>query len=245
MMFIPDRFAQPGNAVSWVRFFSNLTDEHVHWMFEWFPSSEFIIRSRETTHLVLIRLRGIYPYAPIRVMRQAGRKQVIPQVSNMVQYMADFKGDAIPFKFEAQHMWNQKVIVEKETIKPDRYHAGHMYCYLSWLEDDVAEDIKKGINLKDRNIDKAAEAQVKYIRLCKRVFESEAKHVEQHKVNMEVINEWMDIATNSTERLEYLEQGLMKLEGKMRKRLSDCQGTDGSEGGHLAKSYLLCAIWET
>ncbi|XP_070036908.1 uncharacterized protein [Nicotiana tomentosiformis] len=31
----------------------------------------------------------------------------------------------------------------------------------------------------------------------------------------------------------------MELEGKMRKRLSDCQSTDGSEGGHLAKAYLL------
>jgi len=146
MTFIPDRFAKPGNAVSWVRFFSNLTDEQVHWMFEWFPSSEFIIRSKGTTHLVLIGLRGIYPYAPIRVMRQAGRKQVIPRVSNMVQYKADFKGDVIPFKFEAQHMWNQKIIVEGETIEPDRYHAGHMYYYLSWLEDDVSKDVKPGVN---------------------------------------------------------------------------------------------------
>jgi len=85
MTFIPDRFAQPGSAVSWVRFFSNLTDEKVHWMFEWFPSSEFIIMSKETTYLVLIGLRGIYPYAPIRVMRQAEKKQVIPRVSNIVQ----------------------------------------------------------------------------------------------------------------------------------------------------------------
>jgi len=84
MTFIPNRFVQSGNAVSWVHFFSNLTDERVHWMFEWFPSSEFIIRSRETPHLVLIGLRRIYPYAPIRVMRQARRKQVIPRVSNMV-----------------------------------------------------------------------------------------------------------------------------------------------------------------
>ncbi|XP_070032007.1 uncharacterized protein [Nicotiana tomentosiformis] len=31
----------------------------------------------------------------------------------------------------------------------------------------------------------------------------------------------------------------MELEGKMRKRLSDCQGMDYSEGEHLEKSYLL------
>nr|XP_033511691.1 uncharacterized protein K02A2.6-like [Nicotiana tomentosiformis] len=37
----------------------------------------------------------------------------------MVQYKVDFKRDVIPFKFEAQHMWNQKIIVERETIEPD------------------------------------------------------------------------------------------------------------------------------
>ncbi|XP_075084874.1 uncharacterized protein LOC142168113 [Nicotiana tabacum] len=31
----------------------------------------------------------------------------------------------------------------------------------------------------------------------------------------------------------------MELEGKMRKRLSDCQNTESSEGGHLARAYLL------
>ncbi|XP_070057755.1 uncharacterized protein [Nicotiana tomentosiformis] len=172
-------------------------------------------------------------------MRQAGRKQVIPRVSNMVEYKVNFKGGIIPLKFEAQHMWNQKVIVEIETIEPDRYHVGHVYFYLSWLVDDIAEDVKPGVNLEYKIIDDAVEAQVKYRRLRKRVFESEARHLEQHKVDMEAINEWKKIATKSTKRLEYLEQGLMEFEGKMRKRLSDCQNTNGNEGGHLAKSYLL------
>nr|XP_009615999.1 uncharacterized protein LOC104108623 [Nicotiana tomentosiformis] len=102
----------------------------------------------------------------------------------MVQYKAYLKGDVIPFKFEAQHMWNQKIIVEGETIETDRYHVGHMYYYLSWLEDDVAGHIKPGVYLKDRIIDEVAEVHVKYKRLRKRVFESEAKHLEQHKINM-------------------------------------------------------------
>jgi len=67
--------------------------------------------------------------------------------------------------------------VERETIEPDRYHAGHMYYYLSWLEDNVVGDIKPGVNLKDKIIDEVAEAQVKYKRLHKRVFKSEAKHM--------------------------------------------------------------------
>ncbi|XP_070031709.1 uncharacterized protein [Nicotiana tomentosiformis] len=31
----------------------------------------------------------------------------------------------------------------------------------------------------------------------------------------------------------------MELEGKMNNRLSDCQNTEGNEGGHLARAYLL------
>jgi len=56
---------------------------------------------------------------------------------------------------------------------------------------------------------------------------------------MEVIREWKEIATKSMERLEYLEQGPIELEGKMRKRIWDCQGMDNDEVGKLAKAYLL------
>jgi len=64
---------------------------------------------------------------------------------------------------------------------------------------------------------------MKFERLRKRVLESEARHLEQHKLDMEAINEWKEMSTRSIERLEYLEQGLMELEGKMRKRVVDCQ----------------------
>lgn len=56
---------------------------------------------------------------------------------------------------------------------------------------------------------------------------------------MEAINEWRKIATKSIERLEYLEQGLMELEGEMRKRVAGCQNMDGNEAGLLEKAYLL------
>ena len=102
-------------------------------------------------------------------------------------------------------MWNQKVIVERETIEPNMYHVGHVYFYPSWLVDDIAGGVKPGVNLENRIIDDAAEAHVMYRRLCKRVFESGARHLEQHNVDMEASNEWKEIATKSTERLEYLE----------------------------------------
>jgi len=55
-------------------------------------------------------------------------------------------------------MWHQKIIVEKDTIELDWYHAGHVYFYPSWLVDDIAGDVKPGINLRNRVIDDAAEA---------------------------------------------------------------------------------------
>jgi len=117
-----------------------------------------------------------------------------------------------------------------------------MYYYLAWLEDDIVRDDRQKIDLKDRIIYEVGEAQVKYKRLQKRVFVSEAKNIEHHKVDMEAIGEWKEIANKSTEILEHLEQGLMELDGKMRKRLWDCQGMDPDEGGKFAMAYLILNI---
>ncbi|XP_070013539.1 uncharacterized protein [Nicotiana sylvestris] len=116
--------------------------------------------------------------------------------------------------------------MEKDTIELDRYHAGHVYFDPSWLEDNIAGIFEPRVGQGNRVVDEVAEAQVKYERLRKWVLESEAKHLEQHKFDMESINEWKEMATRSAERLEYLEQGLMKLEVKMRKRVVDCQNPD-------------------
>lgn len=117
MTHIPDIFAQLESAKEWVEFFNNLIEEQVQWMFEWFPTDEFIIRSRDAPYLVLIGLTGIYPYVPIRVMRQAGRKQVVARVVKMSHFRADFQDDDVSYKCQAQHMWHCKIIVEKNTIE--------------------------------------------------------------------------------------------------------------------------------
>ena len=95
----------------------------------------------------------------------------------MVHNKVDFQGNAIPFKYEAQHIWHLKVMVEKNIIEPDRYHASHMCFYPSWLVDDIAGEVKQGIDFGNRVINDAIEAQVKYRRLRKRIFESEARHL--------------------------------------------------------------------
>ena len=125
-------------------------------------------------------------------------------------------------------MWTLKIIVEKDTIEPDQYHAGHSYFYPSWLDDNIAGIFEPRVDPGNRVIYEVAEAQVEYNKLRKRIRESEAEHMDQHKADMEMINEWKERAVKSSERLEYLEYSLMELEGKIRKRVTDCQNAEGN-----------------
>ena len=58
------------------------------------------------------------------------------------------------------------------------------------------------------------------------------------------INKWKERAAKSSEKLEYLEYSLLELEGKVRKRVTDCQNAEGNEGEHLAKAFLLVNLRE-
>jgi len=66
----------------------------------------------------------------------------------------------------------------------------------------------------------------------------------QYKDDMEMINKWKERAVKYSERLEYLEYNLMELEGKMKKRVTDCQNVEGNEGGHLARAFFLLNLRE-
>jgi len=58
------------------------------------------------------------------------------------------------------------------------------------------------------------------------------------------INEWKERAAKASEKLEYLEYSLLELEGKVRKRVVDCQNTEENKGEHLAKTFLLVNLRE-
>lgn len=121
-------------------------------MFEWFLTDEFIIRSRDASNLGFIELIWIHPYAPIRVMRQAGRKQVIPRVTKMSYFRADFQDNDIPYRCQAQHIWYYKIIVETNNIEPDRDHVGYEPFYPAWLKDNLDRIVKPGIGRVNRVI---------------------------------------------------------------------------------------------
>ncbi|XP_075081185.1 uncharacterized protein LOC142166286 [Nicotiana tabacum] len=58
------------------------------------------------------------------------------------------------------------------------------------------------------------------------------------------INKLKERAAKTSEKLEYLEYSLLELEGKMSKRVTDCQNAERNEGEHLAKAFLLVNLHE-
>ncbi|XP_070015715.1 uncharacterized protein [Nicotiana sylvestris] len=58
------------------------------------------------------------------------------------------------------------------------------------------------------------------------------------------INERKERAAKASEKLEYLDYSQLELEGKVRKRVTDCQNAEGNEGEHLAKTFLLVNLRE-
>ena len=48
---------------------SVITSDEIVWNYYWFPAKDIICMSSGISFLVLIGLRGVQPYAPLRVMR--------------------------------------------------------------------------------------------------------------------------------------------------------------------------------
>ena len=56
-----------------------LTASDITWNYHWFPESEVIVMSSYHPFFVLTALRGFQPYIPLRVLRQLGQRQILPQ----------------------------------------------------------------------------------------------------------------------------------------------------------------------
>ncbi|XP_060182095.1 uncharacterized protein LOC132611728 [Lycium barbarum] len=151
-------FEKPKCVKEWVEFLSHLNDDSMQWMFSWFPSEVLVFRTKIVPFLVLIGLRGLQPYAPLRVLRQSGRKQNTPLVADMNHYYVDYKEGKIPFAKEVIRMWKLKETTKADSVEPNRYQAGCEDNYVEWLAADLEESIKPGVSLKDRIKDGEAEA---------------------------------------------------------------------------------------
>ena len=68
---------------------SVITSDEIVWNYYWFPAKDIICMSSGISFLVLIVLRGVQPYAPLRVMRQLARVQEIPHNNDMSRFAYD------------------------------------------------------------------------------------------------------------------------------------------------------------
>ncbi|XP_060179912.1 uncharacterized protein LOC132609777 [Lycium barbarum] len=137
-------FEKPKCVKEWVEFLSHLDDDSIQWMFSWFPSESLVFRTRVIPFLILMGLQSLQPYAPLRTLRQSGRKQNIPLVADMDYYRADYKEGKIPFLKEVIRMWKLRETMKADSVEPNRYQAGCEDNYMEWLAADLEESIKPG-----------------------------------------------------------------------------------------------------
>lgn len=224
-------FEKPKCVKEWVEFLSHLNDDSMQWMFSWFPSEVLVFRTKIVPFLVLIGLRGLQPYAPLRVLRQSGRKQNIPLVADMSHYCVDYKEGKIPFAKEVIRMWKLKETTKTDSVEPNRYQAGCEDNYVEWLAADLEESIKPGVSLKDRIKDGEAEACILLRQLRKKSLVSEAEHHAQLKEKEREAENWKQQA------LSY-EQSMQELDTLLAEQGDTCIKEGIKTGGVLAMSYL-------
>ena len=68
--------------------------------------------------IVLMGLRGVQPYMPLRVMRQLGRRQFIPPNEDMREFMYEFHPNIPLRQSEIFMIWGM------HTLKSPRYGEG-------------------------------------------------------------------------------------------------------------------------
>ncbi|KAH0665457.1 hypothetical protein KY290_027689 [Solanum tuberosum] len=95
----------------WRTFLNNLTGDAIQWKFSWIRGLTFA-RTQYFFFIESIGLRGIQPYAPLRVMRQFGVIQDIPLWSIMGLHEKDFTLVSLEWIRNMQAEWEYVIDLE-------------------------------------------------------------------------------------------------------------------------------------
>ncbi|KAH0754531.1 hypothetical protein KY290_024801 [Solanum tuberosum] len=71
-------FVSPVGADDWYGYLASHTSNQIQWKYPLLSHSPAYIRCRRFYYIELIGLKGLQPYAPVRVLQQFGQVQVIP-----------------------------------------------------------------------------------------------------------------------------------------------------------------------
>jgi len=71
--------------------------------------------------LLLMGIRGVQPYVPLRVLRQLGRHQVLPIIEDMKDFVSEVEPE-VPLPEElAQKIWDGCLVMGIGTMVKERH----------------------------------------------------------------------------------------------------------------------------
>jgi len=137
-------YQAPEGIEAWVSHLKALTANQIEWTLGWLPMREVIHMSTSNSYLLLLGLRSIQPYAPLRVLRQLGRYQIVPDDEDLSMQVIELHPEATIPEALLQQMWNGCRYLKSDTQVPDTTKGEMNPGYARWFEkrsrvDDVPE----------------------------------------------------------------------------------------------------------
>ncbi|KAH0665446.1 hypothetical protein KY285_026652 [Solanum tuberosum] len=100
-------FVYPVGTDDWYEFLAHRTSDQIQWKYPLLPCSPAYIRCRRFYYIELIGLKGLQPYAQVRVLQQFGQAQIIPLRANMRNSEISFGPNfEVPRAKEILHEWD-------------------------------------------------------------------------------------------------------------------------------------------
>ncbi|KAH0637875.1 hypothetical protein KY289_037790 [Solanum tuberosum] len=154
-----EKYRCPEGVNAWVEHFRSLTEDKITWNYPWFPWVEVIHMSSVRPFLLLMGIRGVQPYVPLRVLRQLGRRQILPITEDMKDFVSEV-GPKVPLpEGLAQKIWDGCLVMGIGTMVKER-HAGETHPeYSNWLEQQPRLQVRPERSVKEP-IDHEAEIEL-------------------------------------------------------------------------------------
>ncbi|KAH0655787.1 hypothetical protein KY285_030669 [Solanum tuberosum] len=106
-------FVYPVGTDDWYEFLAHRTSDQIQWKYPLLPRSPAYIRCRGFYYIELIGLKGLQPYAPVRVLQQFGQAQIIPLRANMRNSEISFGPNLeVPRAKEILHEWDNILTID-------------------------------------------------------------------------------------------------------------------------------------
>ncbi|KAG5572704.1 hypothetical protein H5410_062470 [Solanum commersonii] len=145
-----EKYKCPKGVNAWVEHFRSLTEDKITWNYPWFPWVE------------VIHMSGLQPYVPLRVLRQLGKRQVLPITEDMKDFVSEVRPEVTLPEVLAQKIWDGCLVMGIGTMVKER-HTGETHPeYSNWLEQQPRLQVRPERSVKEP-IDHEAEMKIKIV----------------------------------------------------------------------------------